>query len=350
MRNLYRVTFNIPGHLPESDPAYFDSLDEARTHVSDSWDEESHVPAGEPDAWRNEFGAPSDAYWDAIEAIGRIESGMGADHPAPGNPYRWTVEECDAEDVVPDDDVARQYLDLDSGATPCTRYGSNASECASVAILAESIMAREAGESTTFRSLDSMMGFVVNDSDDVARLLADNATEEELDSIGQDRDSVLEWAFGDKEEARLGALRAFLVDSGDYSAEEFDSADVEPSTYDDSTFDAFGNEYRVLDDSEADSAVLESTRESVWAFNASFLADYMPEGIDADEINAIRGDRCEDANAAMLALIAAGPSDLETLARSYADADGRGHALAHYDGEESEVEHAGRTWYVYRVN
>jgi hypothetical protein len=92
--------------------------------------------------------------------------------------------------------------------------------------------------------------------------------------------------------------------------------------------------------------VLESTRESVWAFNASFLAGYMPDGIDAEEIDAIRGDRREDANAAMLALIATGPSDLETLASDY----GRGHALAHYDGEESEVEHAGRTWYVYRVN
>lgn len=194
------------------------------------------------------------------------------------------------------------------------------------------------------------MGIVVNDSDDVATILAEHATDEQLDSVGQDRDSVLAWMHGDKEDNRLEALRAYLIESGDYSAEEVADEDIEAEAWDDSSFDAFGNTYRVLDDSEADAAVLESTREMLWAFNASFLAGYMPDGIDESEIDAIRGDRCEDANAAMLALVNAGDSDVETIARDYAAADGRGHALAGYDHEENEVSHAGRTWYIYRTN
>ncbi len=52
----------------------------------------------------------------------------------------------------------------------------------------------------------------------------------------------------------------------------------------------------------------------------------------------------------MLALVVAGGHELDELAGDAASADGRGHYLAGYDHEENEIKHAGRTWYVYRVN
>lgn len=125
--------------------------------------------------------------------------------------------------------------------------------------------------------------------------------------------------------------------------------DVEPVTWDDDgfTWEAESAEYLVLTDDEADERVLEQVRESLWAFNADFLAAYMPEGLGSDEIEAIRGDRCEDANPAFLALVG---DQLEELAEDAAGCDGRGHFLAGYDGHEWEHEHGGISWYVYRVN
>lgn len=269
-----------------------------------------------------------------------------------GPTYRVAIVRADglSDAIVRDDEEARAFLEHDSGAVPCSRYGSDSSDIAPTVLLAARIFANETGEPTTFRGLDHLMGLAVNDHDDIASILADSASAADLETIGQDRDSVLEWIHGDKEEARLEALRAYLIESGDYSAEEVADEEIESQTWSDSTFDAFANEYRVLDDEEADAAAVDYTAETLWAFNASFLADYMPEGIDANEIEAIRGDRCEDANTALLALVRAGDSTLEEIARAYSSADGRGHALASYDGAENEIEHAGRTWYVYRVN
>lgn len=342
MSDIYRVTYASAGCLPEGEPEYFPTIEAAAESVVDSHDSIT---------WIDDSGYVDAATAGIVVTAGDvIEAGGVLADPTPGSLYAWTIEQVDEDEHVPNDDVATMYLERHGNlAVPCSRYGRDTSECASVALVLESIMSDATGESSTFRALEFNMGLVVNDSDDVARLLAENASDEQLDSIGQDRDSVLEWAYGDKETCRLEALRAFLG-SDDFTPAEVEAEEIEPTTWDDSTFDAFGNTYRVLDDSEADSAVLDETRETLWAFNAEFLAGYMPEGIDASEIDAIRGDRCEDSNAAMLALVGAGPSDLETIARDYAAADGRGHALAGYDGEEHEVEHAGRTWFIYRTN
>lgn len=146
---------------------------------------------------------------------------------------------------------------------------------------------------------------------------------------------------------RLAAILAYLQANG---YEDIDADQVTPTTYDETTFDTPGQEWRVLTDEEADEAVVEYVTDSAWAFNASFLAGYMPEGIDAAEIDSIRGDRCEDANAAIVALIKAGGHDMEEFAGDAANADGRGHFLSSYDGDEIEFDHRGRTWFLYRVN
>ncbi|MEM1451101.1 MAG: hypothetical protein AAGI22_18425 [Planctomycetota bacterium] len=121
--------------------------------------------------------------------------------------------------------------------------------------------------------------------------------------------------------------------------------DVQEAAYGENVYDADGGEWLVLTDEEADEAAREAIRESVWAFRPEFVAVYVPDGIDADTLQAIQGERCEDANAPILALIEAG-SGFEDFASDAIAADGRGHFLSNYDGEERE---AGE-FYVYRTN
>ena len=132
------------------------------------------------------------------------------------------------------------------------------------------------------------------------------------------------------------ALEKFL-NSGIEKAEE---------TRIENEFECNGETYIVLTDEEADAAAAQDIELSLWAFNASFLAGYMPEGISEDDVNSIRGDRCEDANGAIIALVNAGRG-LETLIEAAIGLDGRGHCLAHHDGEEHESECG--TFYFYRV-
>ena len=112
-------------------------------------------------------------------------------------------------------------------------------------------------------------------------------------------------------------------------------------------FDAGGlGEYRVLTDEEADEAVEEYTRETLWAFNPEFLSAYIADGqLSGRDVAGIIGDRCEDANPALLALVG---KRLPDLVGDAVAADGRGIFLAGYDFEENESEDG--TFYVYRTN
>tara|TARA_Y100001973_G_scaffold101401_1_gene164480 strand:- start:365 stop:811 length:447 start_codon:yes stop_codon:yes gene_type:complete len=98
-------------------------------------------------------------------------------------------------------------------------------------------------------------------------------------------------------------------------------------------------------DSEADAACEEDIRALVWAFNADFIASHAPKGIESTDIEALRGDRCEDVNDAFIALIEAG-SGMESFIEDAIGCDGRGHFLSSYDGNEYE---AGE-YYLYRIN
>lgn len=105
-------------------------------------------------------------------------------------------------------------------------------------------------------------------------------------------------------------------------------------------------------DSEADAAAEEYIKGSIWAFNASFLAEYteLPEEI----FSALQEKRYEDANDPILKLVERTDGGLEGLVEDAVEADGRGHFLAGYDSEEHEVQVSHRgletTYYVYRVN
>lgn len=106
----------------------------------------------------------------------------------------------------------------------------------------------------------------------------------------------------------------------------------------------------VLTDDEADEMAAEYIEESLWAFNASFLAGVT--GVDEEVFKAIQANnRCEDNNEAMLRLVG---DDLDQLIRDAIGADGRGHFLNNYDGNELEINLYDVTgtneyFYVYRV-
>ena len=112
-------------------------------------------------------------------------------------------------------------------------------------------------------------------------------------------------------------------------------------------------DYLVLTNSEADEKAAEYIKDSLWAFNASFLAG--ETGIDDEVFKAIQDNgKCEGNNNAIESCI----DDMESFVNAAISADGRGHFLAGYDFEENEEtvniygegDAANATFYIYRVN
>lgn len=103
--------------------------------------------------------------------------------------------------------------------------------------------------------------------------------------------------------------------------------------------------YIVLTDEEADEKAKQYILDSVWAFNASFLASFT--GFDQEVFEAIqKNNRCESNNDAILALI----DDEDGFVEEAIRADGRGHFMNTYDGHENEERVNGETFYIYRIN
>lgn len=103
--------------------------------------------------------------------------------------------------------------------------------------------------------------------------------------------------------------------------------------------------YIVLTDEEADEKAKAYILDTVWAFNPDFLAG--ETGIDEEVFKAIQDNgRCESNNDAILRLI----DDEEGFVASAICADGRGHFMSSYDGEENEENVNGVYYYIYRMN
>ena len=104
-------------------------------------------------------------------------------------------------------------------------------------------------------------------------------------------------------------------------------------------------DYLVLTDSEADEKAAEYIKDTLWAFNVSFLAG--ETGIDEEVFKAIQDNgKCESNNDAIESCI----DDMESFVEAAISADGRGHFLAGYDSEENEETIEGETFYIYRTN
>jgi len=122
-------------------------------------------------------------------------------------------------------------------------------------------------------------------------------------------------------------------------------ADITESTYGENSFDAQGGEYLVLTDDEADELAEREIRESIWAFNADFVASHTKNGLSDECIEAIKemqGRLCEDANPIIEALI----EDMDHFISDAILSDGRGNFISRYDGEEAEE----GAFFIYRTN
>ena len=97
--------------------------------------------------------------------------------------------------------------------------------------------------------------------------------------------------------------------------------------------------YLVLTDDEADKAVEDYIKDSVWAFNPSFLASHSE--VDEDIFKLLR-DKCEDSNQVILNSI----RDIDDFISDAIACDGRGHFISSYDGEENEL----NDYFIYRTN
>ncbi len=119
--------------------------------------------------------------------------------------------------------------------------------------------------------------------------------------------------------------------------------EVEP--YDE---DNHSNDYLVLTDDEADEKAKEDILESLWAFNASFIAYHTD--LDEEVIQAIHDNgKCESNNDTIHNLIKK-LGDIDDFVSDAISADGRGHFLSSYDGNENEETVNGTTFYIYRQN
>lgn len=113
-------------------------------------------------------------------------------------------------------------------------------------------------------------------------------------------------------------------------------------------------DYLILTDDDADTLVSKNIREELWAFNTNFIVSHSDDSFTDRAIRAIskmQEELCEDANEIIYALIGGTAEDFTDFVDDAVAADGRGHFLSSYDGEENYFEDSdGDEWYIYRTN
>ena len=118
------------------------------------------------------------------------------------------------------------------------------------------------------------------------------------------------------------------------------------SGYDENTFDHSTGEYLVLTEDEADEKTKEYILDSLWAFNTDFILSHSNIEYASDRVEKafqkMQSELCEDANEIVKAII----TDLDEFVQDAIEADGRGHFLSGYDGEENEQ----GEYFIYRIN
>lgn len=107
-----------------------------------------------------------------------------------------------------------------------------------------------------------------------------------------------------------------------------------------------GSEYLVLTDEEADEQAEIEIKNSLWAFIPKFIIEHMAnveytKSLE-DAISQMQANLCENANDIVAAMV----DDVEEFCDDAIIADGRGHFIAWYDGEEIET----KNFFIYRIN
>ena len=105
-------------------------------------------------------------------------------------------------------------------------------------------------------------------------------------------------------------------------------------------------EYAIGTDSEADAAAAEYVKDSLWAFSSPFILEQCGLPFElAKPIGEWQATECESANDTLLDLVKK-CTTLAAFTDSAISADGRGHFLSSYDGEEYEE----GNFFIYRTN
>lgn len=133
------------------------------------------------------------------------------------------------------------------------------------------------------------------------------------------------------EETRIKALSDFLKIKEDR---------IKVSEYDENLLlvdDSKDQFYVAVDDEDADKLARKNIEDTLWAFNSDFIAEHSSgirevgeRGIKA--LHKMQEDLCESANSIVKALI----DDMDDFVEDAISADGRGHFISSYDGEEYE--------------
>ena len=105
------------------------------------------------------------------------------------------------------------------------------------------------------------------------------------------------------------------------------------------TGDLSNLEYFVLTDEEADQKAKEYIKQTIWAFESSFISSHT--GIDEDIIKSVQ-EHCESINEMLLRNI----KDIQKFINEAIATDGRGHFISTYDGHEQQEGEL----YIYRMN
>ena len=117
-------------------------------------------------------------------------------------------------------------------------------------------------------------------------------------------------------------------------------------------YEVDGQEWAVGTEAQANRAAREYVLDSLWAFNSDFIARQV--GLTSEEEKALKKlqtEMSEDANSLVRRII--GERNLNRFAIDAIDADGRGHFLSGYDGEErasDEIEGLPHGKLAYRIN
>lgn len=155
---------------------------------------------------------------------------------------------------------------------------------------------------------------------------------------------------------KLQAIVAYLLDDGE-TPEEIDEALTETA---EGEYQYYNAEYIVLDDTEADERTAEEIKSTLWAFNADFIVEHLPNyyeifnnttdteyGEIVKAFEELQAKLCESANPLIYAII----DDFDEFVADAVRYDGRGHFLSFYDGNETDyTTEEGDTLYIYRTN
>lgn len=131
------------------------------------------------------------------------------------------------------------------------------------------------------------------------------------------------------------------------SLETFLGRKIDGFDEDDNTGFVDHESYLVLTDEETDEEIKKYILDSLWTFNSWFLVEQIDLPEEAIEmIEVFKNTKCEDANSTIRAMI----NDEDDFVNAAISADGRGHFLSFYDGEENEVCGDECKYFIYRVD